>query len=182
MAATTAFTVAGAAASAAVGAVIAGVAALLLSTWQPGRELALVPAVVASVAAAREAGAARIPLLQPKRQTCESWGKVRDRPVAAACWGFDIGLLFTTWFTYAGPWVVVALAAATRNVMAGAIVFVPYWAGRALPLWFSPVLLRGDANAVSLLVDIGRNRRALQLVHVSALLLAAVVLVAERSL
>lgn len=106
---------------------------------------------------------------------------MRGRQVAAALWGFDIRLLFTTWFTYAGPWLVVALAAVTRNLAAGAVVSVVYWTGRALPLWFSPVLLRGEANAISLLIDIGRSRRALRLVHVTGLVLAAVVLVARTS-
>lgn len=126
------------------------------------------------VAAAREFGVVSVPLVQPKRQTNPCW-KVRGRPLAALLWGFDLGLVFTTWFTFAGPWILAALAFAIGEPKLGASIFVAYWLGRALPVWLAPLLLRGTTT-LGMLRQLSRQYRRFQIMHASALLFVAVLL------
>lgn len=136
-----------------------------------------VVAPVALIAAARELGWISVPLIQPRRQTREWWWKVYGRRVAALLWGLDLGLVFTTWFTFAGPWALAALAFTTANPGFGVAVFAAYWLGRALPIWAVPLLLKRKTT-MEMLDEISREYRNLQLTHAGALLsLAALLLV-----
>lgn len=133
---------------------------------------------------AREMGWIAVALPQPKRQTREIWGKTMRRPIAALFWGFDLGLIFTTWFTFAGTWLIVGLAVISGNPMVGAALFVAYWLGRALSIWIFPFAMK-DANDTPLLLDgINAEHRTLQRVHVAAtiVLVAAVVLSSDFEL
>lgn len=97
-------------------------------------------------------------LLQPRRQTHEAWGKRRPRALGAFMWGFDLGLVVTTWFTFAGPLIVIALAFDQQSAWAGATLMSAYWLGRAASTWFAPLLLL-DANATpGLLAWLQANR------------------------
>jgi cytochrome c biogenesis protein CcdA len=125
----------------------------------------VVPLAVA--ATAKELGWITVPLIQPRRQTNECW-KVHGRRVAGLLWGFDLGLLFTTWFTFAGTWLVPALAFATGKASFGAALFVAYWLGRALPIWLAPALLR-RTSTLGMLRHLSREYRTLQLFHAGAL-------------
>jgi hypothetical protein len=80
---------------------------------------------------------------------------------AAIMWGFDIGLGFSTWVHYGGFWMVVAVIIAAGDSGYGAVLLGSYWLGRALPVWFSPWVLREGWNFSTLFA----NRRAQDLMY-----------------
>lgn len=55
-------------------------------------------------------------------------------------WGLDIGLTFTTYLTFAGPWLLLIVAVASANPTFAAVLFGD-WIGRVLSLWLMPLLL-----------------------------------------
>lgn len=165
------YTLAGALASAAVGGVLGAAGQATPFPWGPVG-LSVV-AIVACAGALRELDVLHLPLLQPRRQTNQCW-KVHGRRTAAVMWGFDLGLVFTTWFTFAGVWALVALSVMAKNPALGAAVFLAYWAGRALPVWLGPRMLR-DLPTLSLLSQLSKQYRTLRVLHASALLWLAAV-------
>ena len=170
-----AYTIAGALASAGVGAVLGELGGVVHVGLIEG-EAALAVAVLAVIAAAREIGNVSSSFPQPHRQTREAWGKRHPRPVAAILWGFDLGLVFTTWFTFSGTWVILALAFATASPSLGAMLLVTYWLGRASSVWVAPVLLP-EANAMLTVIDrINGARRRFQVAHAMAMMWLAVLL------
>lgn len=172
------FTLAGAVASASVGSALGALGAW---TLMPVAGLATVAVVLlAVIAAAREFGFISVPLVQPRRQTNPCW-KVRGRRVAGLLWGLDLGLVFTTWFTFAGPWVLLAMAFAMRDPTIGASLFVAYWLGRALPVWIAPLLLRGTTT-LGMLRQLSQQYRYFQVMHASALLWVAALLLISLSI
>jgi hypothetical protein len=171
-----AFTVAGAAASIAVGALIGYLGALVFLD-EIRVEAMLAMALLATLAVARDLGYVSIPFPQPRRQTREVWGKLYPRPVGAILWGFDLGLVFTTRFTFSGPAVLLALALSVASPLFGATLLATHWLGRASTVWLGPSLLP-DANATPLLMDrIERARVRFQSSHVVAILWLATVLI-----
>jgi hypothetical protein len=168
---------AGAVSSMAVGAALSLVGAALAHGGPPRGAMVLAIGI-AALAAFREAGWITLRLPQPKRQTKDVWARVFSRPVAAMLWGFDVGLIFTTWFTFSGTWLLVVLALLGGEPAFGATLFLGYWLGRVLSVWVAPVLME-DANATpTLLALIAQNSRALQLTHVVALIFSVAVLAA----
>jgi hypothetical protein len=153
--------------SAAVGGVLGAVGGLLLpGRFEAGALVAL--ALLALVVVTRELGVIAIPLPQPRRQTRERWGKTYPRPVAATLWGLDLGLVFTTWFTFSGTWIVILIAVASASPVFGALLLTVHWLGRALAVWVAPLLL-SDANETPFLMDrIDAERRSFVLAHVAA--------------
>ena len=169
-----AYTLAGGVASLSVGASLAWLGSLL-----PPRAAVIATAtaiVVALVAIARELGWARLPLPQSTRQTERNWGMVLPGAVAAALWGLDLGLTFTTRLTFSGAWFLAFTAAVVGKPLFGATLFFAYWAGRALSVWLAPFLLP-SANATAwLLKGILERYRVFQGIHVVGLALAVVAL------
>lgn len=133
---------------------------------------------IAALAAAREMGWISIPLPQHRRQTRDLWAKWFRSPVAAALWGFDVGLLFSTWFTLAGVWLLVAVAFLAREPWFGTLLFAVYWLGRALSVWVTPLLLEDAASTPRLLEAIEEQYGFVRRVHVLALAWALGVLTA----
>jgi hypothetical protein len=171
----TAYTLAGAATSALVGVVLGALGLLLL------RGSARVPAAwatigVALVAGARELGIVSFRLPQLARSTRDKWSSRFGPTSSALLWGLDLGLLFTTRFTFAGIWFLVVLAVAVQSPLLGATLFLVYWAGRAASVWIAPLLLE-DANAGPDVLDaVRRHHRLFRQIHVAALALATAVL------
>ena len=97
--------------------------------------------------------------------------------VTAALWGLDLGLFFTTWFTFAGDWLLVIVAIITREPMYGAALFSVYWLGRALSVWFAPLLLQDARATPQLMSSIRAHRWAFQRLHVVGLAWGITVLI-----
>jgi hypothetical protein len=174
----TAYTLGGAATSALVGVALGGLGLLLLrgSVRMPA---ALAAIGVALVAAARELGLVSFRLPERHRSTRDRWARRRGPTSSALLWGLDLGLLFTTRFTFAGVWFLVALAVAVQSPLLAATLLLAYWAGRAASAWIAPLLLE-DANAGPDVLDLVRARgRLFRQIHVAALVLAAAVLVPQ---
>lgn len=133
---------------------------------------------VAVLAIARELGVLLVPLPQVARQTKDIWAKVFHGTLTAALWGLDLGLIFTTWLTFSGVWLLVIVTILTGESSFGATLFVLYWLGRALSVWLTPLLLQ-DASATSLLLgEITRQQRLFQRIHAVGLAWSVVVLIA----
>ncbi|HSK75426.1 MAG TPA: hypothetical protein VLQ45_03130 [Thermoanaerobaculia bacterium] len=163
-----AYTVAGGVASALVGWGLALLGRALLPEGLGRVAVALAFAVTAT-AAARELGWLSLPLPQWRRQTRDVWAKRFRGPVTAAFWGFDVGLLFTTWFTLSGVWCLIAVALLARDPAYAVSLLLVYWAGRALSVWLTPLMLADAASTPQLLDAIGERRRFIQRVHALAL-------------
>jgi hypothetical protein len=170
------YTLGGLMSSSAVGAGLGWAGALTLPAGEGDVRISAALAV-AALAAGHEFGWRWIPLPQLGRQTDGRWAKRGSARSAAFLWGFELGAVFTTWFTFAGVWLLVALAFLAASPAAGALLFVSYWAGRVLSVWLGPVLM-DDARATPRLVAAvdGQSRLA-QRVHVAALAWGAVVLI-----
>jgi len=173
----TAYTAAGLLASCLVGWGLAALGRALLPSGRSGLAVVLCLGI-AALAAAREMGWISIPLPQRRRQTRDLWAKWFRSPVAAALWGFDVGFLFTTWFTLAGVWLLLAVAFLAREPWFGTLLFAVYWLGRALSVWLTPLLLTDAASTPRLLVAIEEHHGFVQRVHVLALAWALGVLTA----
>ena len=98
-------------------------------------------AVVGLLVALREAIGRSWPVPQLRRQTPENLRVRYSAPVAAGLWGFDLGLVFSTWLTFAGPWFVFAVAVALGSPWKGVALFAGHWLARAAWLWLAPYLL-----------------------------------------
>lgn len=81
------------------------------------------------------------PMPQLRRQTPEDLRVRYGAPVAAGLWGFDLGLVFSTWLTFAGPWFLLAVTIAIGDPVAGMALFIAHWLARAAWLWLSAWLL-----------------------------------------
>jgi hypothetical protein len=151
LASVSAYSLAGAVASTAVGAALGAVgsAALPQDAWRFGLPVAVTLAVVA---VAWDLGWIRSPLLQPRRQTRDVWAGSYGRLIAAILWGFDLGLVVTTRFTFAGVWVLVLSAVLVRDPLLGSALFFSYWLGRVGSVWIGPLLLE-DATRTPYLLD-----------------------------
>src|SRR4029453_1006927 len=108
-----------------VGALLGALGALI------GREVALVVAGLAMLAAAREAGLLPIPLPQVRRQVPERWRVELPLPLWSIGYGAGLGAGFLTFQPVATFWVACAAAVALANPAAAAACFAAYGAGRA---------------------------------------------------
>lgn len=165
------FTASGAAASVAVGAALGWLGSALLPAV-PAVGLAL---AVALLAAARELRWPSLPLPEVRRQTNGAWAG-RSARTAALLWGFDLGLVFTTWLTFSGVWLLVVLSVGAGSPAFGAALFTAYWLGRSLSVWLGPLLVANACAMPELVWAIGRQGRALRLTHGAALLWAGAIL------
>lgn len=167
---------AGALTSAAVGLALGGVGAALSSSL--ASEAALVAAIAIGLAVlVRELGLVALPLVQVRRATPGAWAQNLRGPLVPALWGFDLGLFFTTYFTFAGAWLLVAVVVLAGDPLFGAALLLAYWAGRVMSLALSPLLLP-DASATSRLMQaLVASRRRFQLVHAGAVVVMTAALV-----
>jgi len=171
----TGYTLAGALASASVGAALGFLGAALLPEQPvaPGRLVAL---GVGLLALARTLGLAAIPFPQPARQTRDVWVKGSNPTIAAIRWGLDIGLIYTTRFTFPGTWFLTAVAVVAREPAFGAAVFVAYWIGRAVSVWLGPLLMRDARETPQLLMAVHHQYSGFRRTHAVALIMGASVL------
>lgn len=175
----TLYTLAGTLASAVVGGVLGIVGSLLVSgisdQWR-----ALFVVSVGLLGVSRLLGARWVPLPQWRRQTPEFWRFRMSMPTTATLWGLDLGLVFTTWLTYPGPWFLAAISVAVGSPSFGAVLFGVHWVGRAAWVWFSPYLLPSAVSAPSTAVAIVRTVPLLHRIHIVGMLVGiiGVVLVA----
>lgn len=170
------YTLAGGVASAAVGGALGALGGTLLPARVAGHGLPVVM-VVAATALARELGWHAIPLPQLARQTRDTWAKTLSSTLTAALWGLDLGLVFTTWLTFSGIWLLVAVALLAGEPTFGAALFTSHWLGRALPLWLAPSWLTDTAGVPRVLDAIGAQRQLFQRIHIVGLVWALMILV-----
>lgn len=172
----TAYTVGGAFTSAVVGAGLGGLGAVVLPA-QVGVIGISVALTVAIVAVAREIAWTWIPLPQLARQTSGWWAKTTSRRTRAPLlWGLDLGLTFTTWFTFSGVWLVLVLAVLGGDPEFGVALLTSYWFGRALSVWLAPLLIADALGTPALIAALGSQHRLRKLVHVAGLIWCSVVL------
>jgi hypothetical protein len=158
--------------SALVGALLGGLGALI------GRELALLVAGLAVLAAARETGLLRVPLPQMRRQVPERWRVELSLPVWSVGYGAGLGAGFLTFQPVATFWVACAAAVALASPVAAAACFAAYGAARAfMAAWPG----RGHPDPTEAVESLVRRRRFLLVGNVAALLVCAGLLAAAPS-
>ena len=162
------YTLAGAGTSALLGGVLGSAGSHLVPS-PLRRDAGPVVLALALLAAARELGWVRFPLPQARRQTNHLWAKLLPTPVAATLWGLDLGLLFTTWHTFSGPWVLASIALLHGDAAFGAVLLLAYWLGRAVPVWIGPLLLPDAGATPGVLASIHDRHRTYQLIHAAGL-------------
>ena len=172
-----AYTIGGAISSVAVGAAL-GLAGSFVPGTGGGFALAAV-FVLAAAAVVREVWLRTVPLPQLKRQTSRLWATRSSGSVVPLLWGLDIGLTFSTYFTFAGVWVVVSIAFLFGDPAYGALLLGAYWLGRALSVWVGPLLSDGPRGTDAMLDRLGETRRLTRAVHVAGLLFVLVLLAHE---
>jgi hypothetical protein len=167
------YSAAGLIASSGMGAAI-GAAGLVVLPATPVLATALLVAV-ATYVVLRELEFVKLPLPEWRRQTSEVWGKTLPPSLAATLWGFDLGLVFTTYLTHAGPWLLAAASFAGRNPTIGAVIFGAFWLGRAGTVWFAAATVARRQTPIFDIVAAVRNRhRAFSRIHALAATLLGV--------
>src|SRR5918999_975321 len=160
------------AASALVGAALGALGGLL------GLELALLAAGLALLAAAREAGALRVPIPQSRGQVPERWRAVLPLPVWSVGYGAGLGAGFLTFQPVSTFWVACAAAVALGRPGPAAACFVAYGAGRTA---MAVLPRRGKEDATAAVEALVRRRRLLAGANVGALLVCAALLSAPSA-
>jgi hypothetical protein len=141
----------------------------------------IIVVIVAGVCLLRELllPTSRIPQL--RRQTHGYWAKTLNPTTAAMLWGIDIGLVFTTWFTFSGVWFVVAVALFAGGSTQGAAILGAYWIGRSLSVWLAPLMALDAEHVPHTLSILGESRRSAQIIHSIALVFCAISILIPRS-
>jgi hypothetical protein len=171
-----AYTLAGVIASALVGGTLGllGRAFVPREAVLPGMLLAI---AVGLLAIARALGVTAIPLPQLARQTRDVWAKTTSSTVAAIRWGLDLGLVYTTWFTFPGVWLLTLVAIVVREPGFGAASFMAYWLGRTLSVWLGPSMMERPRDTPKLFAAVHGQYPLFQRTHVAAVTMAVVVLI-----
>lgn len=172
-----AYTLAGGLASASVGGLLGWVGDALVRARIGVLAIAFALAV-AAIALTRELGWVAFPLPQLRRQTRDLWAMAFPSTLAAALWGLDIGLVFTTRLTFAGVWLLATVAFFAGGGPYGALLFTLHWLGRALAVWLAPLVLPDAGATPRLLGAIAEERGLLRRLHALGLAWAIVALVA----
>ena len=170
-----ALTFAGSVTSAFVGALLGSLRGLLFPP-QVGKLGILVAIAVGFIAMTRELGWLSFPLPQWARQTNGRWSRVFSSTLAAVLWGLDLGLIFTTWLTFSGVWLLVVVAILVGEPTFGMALFALYWLGRALSVWIAPILMPNASATSELLEDIYKQHRLFRRIHMLGLVWSIVVL------
>jgi hypothetical protein len=155
--------------SAAFGAVLGAIGALLQAPW--GAAGLIVTAALALAYAAREAFGLPLPVPAARRQVPDWWRSFFSWPVAALLYGAGLGIGFFTYLTNGGLVVVAAAALASGRPAAGALLVGAFGLARGLsPLVAWPVRTREAGTA---LVDrlAAADPRVWRLVNAGALVL-----------
>lgn len=83
-------------------------------------------------------------------------------------WALDVGLVFGTWITYSGAWLLAALALTSGSPILGGLIFACYWLGRAAPHWVEPLIWTKNPDPISLVHSVVDMASAMRWVHVYA--------------
>lgn len=169
-----AYTLSGALASAAAGALI-GLGGTLLPEGLRHFWLLLLPGL-ALVLAARDLGWLSFPLPQRLRQADKGWYHQLGPVGASILWGLHIGVGIHTRIRYGGYFLLVLLVFLVRDPGYGALVFTAYWLGRTLPVWLAPVL---GPDVDTDLLDLARDERVQSKVAALALVWSALLLAVQ---
>lgn len=155
--------------SAATGASFATMGMLLLNLVRP-TTLAAVAIATAVWALVRESGVVHLPLPQIRRQTRGAWARNLGPTRAAALWGLDLGLTFSTWLTFAGAWVIAAAALSSASWTVGGGIFMAYWAGRLGSVLLAPAFVRNLRDLPALLDHLNGRTHWARRTHVAGLI------------
>jgi hypothetical protein len=128
-------------------------------------------AVLALLAAAREAGLVRLPLPQSRRQVPERWRFALPLPLWSFGYGTGLGVGVATFQPFATFWIACAGAIALASPLTAAVCFSLYGAGRAL---MTAVPRSEDSTAT--VERLARRRGALRRANVAVLAACAVLL------
>jgi hypothetical protein len=164
-----AYTVAGTVTSSLVGAALGAGGALVNAGRVGSLGVAAATLAISIVLFTRELGWPPVPVPQLRRQTRARWGSDLPGAVVAALWGGDVGLTFSTYLTFSGAWLLVAVAVLTASPAFGVALFAAYWSGRAASVWASPLLLPGAGAGAVLVQRVNRNQAVLRRAHIAAL-------------
>jgi hypothetical protein len=137
------------------------------------RRAVLAAAVLALLAAAREAGLVRLPLPQSRRQVPEPWRVDLPLPVWATGYGAGLGVGFLTYQPVSTYWVACAGALALARPLPAALCFGLFGAGRALTLLWPR---RRGVEATEAVERIVARRPALTRANVAGLAACAALL------
>lgn len=177
--AVSAYTLAGSATAAGVGAALGAVGKAFIPAGahaSTGPHVAPILATLAGVLAARELGWLKFRLPEVPRQTHKMWFAQFGFVTAAGMWGAHIGLGAATVIKHGGLFMVAALAL-VLGPMKGSVLMLAFWLGRALPIWSTPLLdlAHHDASQLSerlhVASDAYRHIAAVALLLMGALLL-----------
>jgi hypothetical protein len=138
----------------AAAALLGGAAGLAGSALGAGR-WPLAAALLAALAAAREAGLLDLPVLQSRRQVPERWRRELPLPLWSAGYGAGLGVGLATFQPVATFWIALAGALVIAHPFASAACLALYGAARAL-LAVAPGWRGGDGDA---LLGNGRHLR-----------------------
>lgn len=171
-----AYTLSGVLASGLVGLTAGWLGSLIPDGDAAGTSL-IVAATIGVLVALREAVGRSWPMPQVRRQTPENLRRRFSAPIAAGLWGFDLGLVFSTWLTFAGPWFLLAAAVAIGEPWAGAALFVGQWLARAAWLWLTPYLLTSARIGPAFSRQVVRNVVLFRTVQILSALVGVVALI-----
>lgn len=147
LASATAYTLAGLVSSVVLGSAL-GLPVSLAKSEHVHAAGVIAAAAVGALGLARDLNIINFRLPQLQRQTPEFWRYGIPIVPTAALWGADLGLVFTTWLTYSGPWFLAMLALAGGEVWFGAALFSAHWIGRAAWVWTAPYLYQSPSASM----------------------------------
>lgn len=125
---------------------------------------------VALLCAARELGVINWRLPEVRRQTRARWFMSGPLFLNPMMWALDVGLVFATWISFSGVWLLAIAVVLSGRPTFGAIVFAVYWIGRALPHWFEPRLQRHPRRTLEFSILVAELYPQCRLIHALALL------------
>lgn len=168
---TIAYTLAGMISGALVGALVAlpGFVIKIHNTWE-----LLLLVVAAVICVTRELGFLNWRLPEIRRQTRSRWFFSGPSFLNPMMWGLDVGLVFATWLSFSGAWLLALAVGLSGSPSLGATVFSAYWLGRALPHWIEPFVKRRPGNIIEFSLHVAGVYPHLRLIHALALIAFAI--------
>ena len=145
--------------AAAFGAVLGVVGLFTGAPWGAAGLLSV--GVVGALYASRELTGLPVPLFDRKQQVPDWWRTFYSPPVAAALYGAGLGIGFLTFLRHGTFVVVAAIAVATGDPLAGALITAPFGLARGLATLASARAADEDAAGlvVARLELLGQSRR-----------------------
>jgi hypothetical protein len=150
LAVVTVYTLAGLLSSAGIGAALGWVASLVRAISSPSVSVGAF-AALSLILAVREAGWVSFPLPQASRPSVKQFAAF-GQISSGLMWGLHIGLGFSTWMNYGGPYALIAAIllglTGVTEIRDGALLMSVYWLGRAMSAWMAPCMVPRNGSAV----------------------------------